>query len=74
MIKINYWYLVSLIITLMIALPILTVSISFFGSTIDYYYLLKSTFLFSYINQSLIILLGVLFSQLVPIIKKKTNK
>ncbi len=60
MIKINYWYLVSLVITLMIALPILTVFISFFGSTSDYYYLLKSTFLFSYINQSLIILLGVL--------------
>ena len=61
MTKINYWYLVSLTITLIIALPILTVSISFFGSTSDYYYLLKNTFLFSYINQSLMILIGVLF-------------
>ncbi len=61
MIKINHWYVISLIITMLIALPILTVFISFFGSTSEYYTLLKNTFLFSYINQSLIILLGVLF-------------
>ena len=60
MIKINHWYVISLIITMLIALPILTVFISFFGSTSEYYTLLKNTFLFSYINQSLIILLGVL--------------
>ena len=61
MIKINYWYLISIAISMVIALPILTVFISFFGSTSEYYFLLKKTFLFSYINQSLIILLGVLF-------------
>ena len=60
MIKINQWYVISLIITILISLPILTVFISFFGSTSEYYTLLKNTFLFSYINQSLIILLGVL--------------
>ena len=59
--KINYWFLSSLLITLIIALPIVTVFISFFGSTSGYYKLLSNTFLFSYINQSLIILIGVLF-------------
>ena len=61
MIKINHWYVISLITTMLIALPILTVFISFFGSTSEYYTLLKNTFLFSYVNQSLTILLGVLF-------------
>ena len=58
--KINYWFLTSLIITLVISLPILTVFISFFGSTSEYYKLLSNTFLFSYISQSIIILFGVL--------------
>ncbi len=58
--KLNYWFLVSLIITLIIVLPILTVFISFFGSTSNYFELLSNTFLFSYISQSLIILFGVL--------------
>ncbi len=59
--RINYWFLSSLVITSIIALPIITVFISFFGSTSEYYKLLSNTFLFSYINQSLIILIGVLF-------------
>ena len=58
--KINYWFLISLFITLVIVLPILTVFVSFFGSTSDYYKLLSDTFLFSYISQSLIVLIGVL--------------
>ena len=58
--KINFWFLTSLFITLVIALPILTVFISFFGSTSDYYRLLNDTFLYSYIRQSLIVLAGVL--------------
>ncbi len=60
MIRINYWFLISLFITAIIALPILTVFISFFGTTSSYYKLLSDTFLFSYINQSLLILFGVL--------------
>jgi len=59
--KINYWFLISIFVTLVIALPIFTVFISFFGSTSEYYILLKNTFLYSYISQSLIILIGVLF-------------
>mgnify|MGYP001488750286 CR=1 FL=1 len=59
--RINYWFLSSLLITIIIALPIATVFISFFGTTSGYYKLLSNTFLFSYINQSLTILFGVLF-------------
>ena len=58
--KFNYWFATSLLVTLIIILPILTVFISFFGTTSEYYQLLKNTFLFTYINQSLIILFGVL--------------
>ena len=60
MIKINYWFLASLLITTIIALPLLTVFVSFFGSTSGYFDLLKNTFLYSYISQSLAILAGVL--------------
>ncbi len=60
MTKINYWFVTSFIVTLVIALPILTVFFSFFGSTSEYFKLLSNTFLFSYINQSLVVLIGVL--------------
>ncbi len=58
--KINYWFLASLVITTIIVLPILTVFASFFGSTSGYFELLSNTFLFSYVGQSLAILIGVL--------------
>ncbi len=58
--KINYWFLTSLGISAVVILPIMTVFVSFFGTTSEYYELLSNTFLFSYISQSLIILFGVL--------------
>ena len=58
--NINYWYLSSLLVSLLVALPILTVFSSFFGTTSGYYELLKNTFLISYIVNSTIILAGVL--------------
>ncbi len=58
--KISFWYLSSLIISLIVAIPILTVSISFFEETSGYYELLKNTFLAEYIKNSLILLFGVL--------------
>ena len=58
--NINYWYLSSLLVSLLVALPILTVFSSFFGSTSDYYLLLKDTFLINYISNTSIILAGVL--------------
>jgi len=58
--NINYWYLSSFIVSLLVAIPILTVFTSFFGTTSEYYMLLKSTFLLNYILNSIIILFGVL--------------
>ena len=58
--KINYWYLSSIGISLLVALPILTVFASFFSTTSEYYELLKNTFLIKYISNSAIILIGVL--------------
>ena len=58
--NINYWYLSSLLISLLVAMPILTVFSSFFGSTSEYYLLLKNTFLINYISNTTIILVGVL--------------
>jgi iron(III) transport system permease protein len=58
--NINYWYLSSFIVSLLVALPILTVFASFFGTTSEYYKLLKDTFLLEYIANSTIILIGVL--------------
>ena len=58
--KINFWYLASLLVSLLVALPILTVFASFFGTTSEYYELLKNTFLLNYISNSIIILVGVL--------------
>ena len=43
--NINYWYLSSLLISILVALPILTVFASFFGTTSEYYELLRNTFL-----------------------------
>ncbi len=58
--RLNNWFIISFLISLIIALPISTVFVSFFGLTSDYLDLLKNTFLFSYINHTLIILIGVL--------------
>ena len=59
--KINIWYVASLSISLIVAVPILTVFSSFFETTGDYSSILKNTFLYDYIYNSLTLLLGVLF-------------
>ena len=58
--KINSWYISSLIVTLIVAIPIITIFSSFFQDTSDYYILLKNTFLLKYISNSFILLIGVL--------------
>ena len=58
--NINVWYISSLIVTLIVAIPIITVFSSFFEVTSDYYILLKNTFLLKYISNSFILLIGVL--------------
>ena len=59
--KINIWYVASLSISVIVAVPILTVFSSFFETTGDYSLILKNTFLYDYIYNSLTLLVGVLF-------------
>ena len=61
MTKYNIWFFSSFIIALVVALPIITIFFSFFSETSNYFTLLKNTFLFDYINNSLVILISVLF-------------
>ena len=61
MTKYNIWFFTSFIIALIVALPIITIFFSFFSETSNYFVVLKNTFLFDYINNSLIILVSVLF-------------
>jgi len=59
--KINIWYVASFSISLIVAVPIITVFSSFFEITGDYSSILKNTFLYDYIYNSLTLLIGVLF-------------
>ena len=58
--SINFWFLCSFIIAMIVALPIITVFFSFFSETSNYFIILKKTFLLDYINNSLFILFFVL--------------
>tara|TARA_B110000438_G_scaffold302789_1_gene361632 strand:+ start:319 stop:1938 length:1620 start_codon:yes stop_codon:yes gene_type:complete len=58
--KINVWYLSSFLISLAVAIPIITVFSSFFEVTGNYSLIIKNTFLYEYIFNSLILLIGVL--------------
>ena len=58
--KINIWYLSSFLISIAVAIPIVTVFFSFFETTGNYSSILKNTFLFEYILNSFILLFGVL--------------
>jgi len=58
--KINIWHISSFVISLIVAVPILTVFASFFDPTGNYSAILKNTFLYEYIYNSLVLLIGVL--------------
>ena len=58
--KINIWYLSSFLISIIVAIPIVTVFTSFFDPTGNYTTILKNTFLIEYIFNSIFLLLGVL--------------
>ena len=58
---INIWYISSFLISIAVAIPIITICSGFFESTSNYFLILKNTFLYDYIYNSLILLLGVLF-------------
>jgi len=59
--KINIWFLSSLIVSICVLIPIVTVFISFFEETSNYYQILKDTFLLEYIFNSFTLLICVLF-------------
>ena len=59
--NINIWYICSFLISIVVAIPIITVCVGFFDSTGIYLSILKETSLYDYINHSLILLIGVLF-------------
>ena len=58
--KINIWYLSSFLISVIVAIPIITVFSSFFETTSNYTSIIKNTFLYEYIFNSILLLLGVL--------------
>ena len=58
--KINIWYLSSFFISIVVAIPIVTVFSSFFETTSNYTSILKETFLYDYIFNSIFLLIGVL--------------
>tara|TARA_Y100001970_G_scaffold30248_1_gene37528 strand:+ start:719 stop:2347 length:1629 start_codon:yes stop_codon:yes gene_type:complete len=58
--KINFWNFSSFCISVVVLIPILTVFSSFFEDTSNYYVILKDTFLFEYILNSLTLLICVL--------------
>ena len=58
--KINFWYISSFLISLIVAIPIITVFSSFFETTSVYTSILRETFLYEYIFNSLFLLTGVL--------------
>ena len=57
----NIWYISSFLISIAVAIPIITVFSGFFASTSNYILILKDTFLLDYISNSIILLCGVLF-------------
>ena len=61
----NIWYLCSFLISLIVIIPVITVFTSYFENTSEYFEVLKNTFLFKYITNSFVLLLGVLFLTLI---------
>ena len=58
--NLNIWFLSSLLVSIAVSIPILTVFFSFFEATSNYYEILKETFLLEYIANSFILLISVL--------------
>ncbi len=56
----NIWFLSSLLVSIFVSIPIITVFSSFFENTSNYYEILKNTFLMEYIFNSFSLLICVL--------------
>ena len=59
--NINIWYLSSLLISIVVAIPIITVFGSFFEATSNYTTILKDTFLLDYIFSQHVLIVFVYF-------------
>ena len=59
--NINFWLISSLLVSVAVLIPIITVFFSFFEETSNYYQILKETFLLEYIFNSFVLLICVLF-------------
>ena len=58
--NLNIWFVSSLLVSVGVLIPIITVFFSFFESTSNYYEILKNTFLLEYILNSAVLLISVL--------------
>ena len=56
----NIWFISSMLVSIFVIIPILTVFMSFFENTSNYYDILKNTFLLEYIFNSSVLLISVL--------------
>ena len=63
--RLNFWFISSFFISLVVAIPIFTVFTSFFENTISSYEIFKDSFLYEYIFNSLVLLIGVLILTLI---------
>ena len=54
------WYLGSFFVSVIVAIPIITVFSSFFQTTTNYFFIIEDTFLYEYIFNSIFLLIGVL--------------
>jgi len=63
--RLNFWFISSFFISLVVAIPIFTVFTSFFENTINSYEIFKDSFLYEYIFNSLVLLIGVLILTLI---------
>jgi iron(III) transport system permease protein len=58
--RLNIWYFSSLLISIVVAIPIIIIFSSFFELTSEYSLILKETFLLDYIVNSFVLLFGVI--------------
>ena len=58
--NLNIWFISSLLVSISVLIPLVTVFYSFFEDTSNYFTILKETFLLEYIFNSLVLLISVL--------------
>jgi iron(III) transport system permease protein len=59
--NINIWYISSFLISFLVAIPRVTIFLGFFENSGNSFIIIKETFLYEYIYNSIVLLLGVIF-------------